>query len=99
MASAVKVVVESVVAAELGEDGHIPEPAHLLRRGPCTRNTPAPVIGIQRPHTEHNVREPRWVDGWVDWVVWLAQPTSLPEEPFHIIIPYYYYNKEFQNQK
>ena len=54
----------AVAAAELAEEGHIPEPVHLLLRGPCTHNTPAPITGIPWLHTEHNAREPQWV-GWL----------------------------------
>ena len=53
MASAVQAVVVAVAAAELAEEGHIPEPVHLLLRGPCTHNTPAPITGIQWPRA-HN---------------------------------------------
>ena len=39
------------------EDGDILDPPHRLLRGPCTRNTPSFVKGIERPQTSHRERE------------------------------------------
>ena len=40
-------------SSAVGEDGDIPDPPHRLLRGPCTRNTPAFVKGIERLYKRH----------------------------------------------